>query len=228
MNNYEQTATDILNSMTENVPRLPVEVSRLLYKITVALKKKFPDMPQKSVEYSSCMFLFLHVITPGIVDPFSTKLISTPITERSIITQLVRIGKALQGFVNSRLAHEKSSSFNSSEESDFSSEDALSSPHRDALKAPGEQAAERFMNAVFSVINSESAKTKVEAEEISEATKIITAVLKKNKSFLQELENAIDRNQVLTKYKMNKGGDRMFAQETKSNEIFSVVVPSGE
>lgn len=196
-------ATDVVRSMNENFASIPSDVHATLNKVATAVSGRFSYLSPG--HNAAINFLFLHVITPCVVDPFGAGLTQAAVTDRDALLILARLGKALQKWVNN-----VTSDMDSSDTGTSATDDDSERSHREMERSPGEQEVIRFIGQVFKTDGVTVALKKPDVHELNEAKQVVSASLKKHYKMLRELEGALDRQQVITRY-LGATQGRMFA-----------------
>ncbi len=216
----EQVALDVVRALNDNMPSVPSALQQTLTKIGQSVGARFPSLA-KTGNKSACVFLFLHVLTPLVVNPFAAELTTEEIKDRETLLMLAKVGRTIQKWVNVTLGDEEGIPHSSSDTSlsSHSSEDAPASQKSPRLPmyarpASGESEVLRFYELVYKTDGVLSTQKKPDAEECQDARLVLMGVLKKNYKLLRELEAGQDRQVTLNKHLGQQQG-KIFASFTR-------------
>jgi predicted hydrocarbon binding protein len=217
----ELVALDVVRALNDNIATVPSALQQTLTKIGQSVGARFPSLA-KTGNKSACVFLFLHVLTPVVVNPFGAGLTSEEIKDRETLLMLAKVGRTIQKWVNVTLGDEVDISASTSDQSlsSHSSDDtvppAVKSPRvpGSGRQSNGEAEVLRFYDLVYKTDGVLSSQKRPEADECQDARVVLMGVVKKNYKLLRELEAGQDRQSTLNKHLGQQQG-KIFASFTR-------------
>ncbi len=215
--NVDAVALEIVRALNDNIASVPSALQQTLTKIGQSVGARFPSLA-KHCNKSACVFLFLHVLTPLVVNPFYAGLMTDELKDRETLLVLAKVGRTIQKWVNSSLGDDATdltdtASSHSSDDRPDRSPRPGGVPLSGRLNS-GESEVMRFYELVYKTDGVALVQKKPEPEECQDARQVITAVLKKNYKLLRELEAGLDRQNTLNKHLGQQQG-KIFASFTR-------------